>query len=157
MRWMMTAAAVALLMASGACGGRVADPIARESLLDSQLDCAQLSAERQFLVKRVEDLEDERRANRARTASRVPGAIIGSPISAIVFADLSVAIYREIAAARRRDERLRELQGDRGCDVTDPVAPKAGAVVVHEVTAADYGAAAAGGGEPDSVETAAQE
>lgn len=116
-------AAAALVLTLSACGGRKAEPLPLQTALDPQFDCVQLAAQRAFLVRRIADLEDERDFNRARTLSRVPGALIGSPISAILLADPSIAIYREIDAAEARDDELERLQEARGCLVQAPGAP----------------------------------
>ncbi|MCI4664201.1 MAG: hypothetical protein MRY74_05720 [Neomegalonema sp.] len=150
--------AVAAIVATAGCGGRAAAPVSLETALDAKLDCSQIAAERAFNAKRIEDLEDERNRNRVRSLSRVPGALIGNPLSAIALADLSVAIYREIAALRARDKRLIALEKEKSCGVKtatpakppEPAAPSdAGKKRERrELTAGEYGAIASGEAKP---------
>lgn len=108
------------LAALAACGGRRAHPVALERETDALLTCSMLAAERSANLRRIEDLKGERVANTVRTLSRVPGAILTGPASAIIFADPSIAIFREIAALQRRNERLVSLSDGRGCvDASD--------------------------------------
>lgn len=129
---------LAMVLVVAACGGRRAEPIPVRTDLDPQFNCAQLTAQRSFLVRRIAELEDERNFNRARTLSRLPGALIGSPISAIVLADPSVAIYQEIEAAEERDVELARLQEERGCNVEAPGAPEEPAAPITPFGVDDY-------------------
>lgn len=132
------AATLAAAVVLSGCGGRASDPLPLRTDLDPQLDCVQLTAQRSFLVQRIADLEDERADNRARTLSRVPGALIGSPVTAILLADPSIAVYREIDAAEKRDAELARLQSERGCDVAAPGAPEEEAEPLAPFTVEDY-------------------
>lgn len=127
-----TAAAAALLGAVAACGGRSAQPVASVQDVDVQLTCSHIDAELAANAARADDLRGERNDNRVRSLSRVPGAIVGSPITAIVLADPSIAIYRELNALSVRNSRLQALQLERGCTpgapVVVPAAPPAAAV-----------------------------
>ncbi len=155
-RALRRAARAAILAAAAlsvsACGGRKAEPLPIRTDLDPQFNCAQLAAQRSFLVRRIAELEDERNFNRARTLSRLPGAIIGSPISAILLADPSIAVYREIDAAGARDQELERLQEEKGCFVEAPGAPEEEAPEPPLLSVDDYRDLAgrsepAGGGE----------
>ena len=109
-------AAVVLCAALSACGGRVANPVPERTALDAELSCRHVIAEKRKLKKRVADLRHERKANRRRSLTRVPGAVVsGNPFSAIFFADPSVAIYKEINAAGRRQRVLDQLLREKGC------------------------------------------
>ena len=109
-------AAGVLCLGLAACGGRPSNPVSERTDLDGQLSCTHVIAEKRALKKRVADLRDERNTNRVRSIGRVPGALIsGNPFSAIFFADPSVAIYKEIAAADRRQRVLDQLLAEKGC------------------------------------------
>lgn len=112
-----SATLLALLLTSSlvACGGRSANPVSATSNLDGIRECEHLEEEKTANLRRIEDLEDERRDNRVRSATRIPGALIGSPISAIVLADPSLAVYQEIAAFEKRNLRLEELLAEKNC------------------------------------------
>lgn len=116
-----TAAAAALLGVVAACGGRSAQPVASVQDVDVQLTCSHIDAELAANAARADDLRGERNDNRVRSLSRVPGAIVGSPITAIVLADPSIAIYRELNALSVRNSRLQALQLERGCTPGAPV------------------------------------
>ena len=115
MRSLRGAAAAALVGTLAACGGRATQLPPTTTELDPKLDCRQVVAEQNFIRKRIKDLEDERRQNTVRTLSRVPGALIGSPLSAIALADPSVAIYREIDAWNARNRQLIRLYTEKDC------------------------------------------
>lgn len=117
-RWgrrLSAVSAAALCLALAGCGGRTANPTATANTLDTRLSCAHLSAEKAANLRRLEDLDDERDENRIRSLTRVPGAIIGNPISAIVLADPSLAIYEEEAAIERRNARIDALTAEKAC------------------------------------------
>lgn len=105
--------AVALL---AACGGRSATPVQQTSALDQLFTCAHLDAEIAANTLRMEDLRDERVANRLRNLTRVPGALFGNPLSALALADPSLAIYREIDALEKRNTHVSEMRVEKDCD-----------------------------------------
>lgn len=111
-RW---TAAAALIAAAAACGGRATQEVAVDRPLDDRLSCVHIDAERRANVDRIADLEEEREANRLRSLTRAPGAVLGNPLTAIALADPSVAIYREIEGLELRNGRLDELAVERGC------------------------------------------
>lgn len=122
-------AALLLCGALAACGGRPSRPVPERTALDDQLSCSHIISEKRRLKARIKDLQDERNENRKRSLARVPGAVVsGNPFSAIFFADPSVAIYKEINAAKRRNRVLDQLLRQKGCiapptDVTIPQEP----------------------------------
>ncbi|MEO1293390.1 MAG: hypothetical protein AAFV62_11245 [Pseudomonadota bacterium] len=125
----VSVAAVALLTG---CGGRAADPVASDNALDFRLTCAHLTAERAANLHRIEDLRDERVDNRIRTATRVPGAIFGNPLSALALADTSRAIYVEIDALQTRNDRIDVLAAEKQCDLAPVPITQAVKVAIPE-------------------------
>lgn len=109
-------AAAALCGVVAACGGRPAQPVAAVRQIDVALTCEHISAEQKANEARAADLRDERVDNRIRTLSRLPGAIIGNPFTAIALADPSIAIYRELNALETRNDRLTAMRTERACD-----------------------------------------
>lgn len=105
----------ALLLA--ACGGRAADPVLNQSPFDMRLSCAHVAAERAANVRRIEDLRDERNFNRVRNLTRVPGAILGNPLTALALVDTSRAVYVEIDALEKRNGQLDRLEVEKACGV----------------------------------------
>ena len=120
-------AASLLCIALAACGGRPSQPVPERTALDDQLSCSHVISEKRKLKARIKDLQDERNENRKRSLARVPGAVVsGNPFSAIFFADPSVAIYKEINAAKRRNRVLDQLLRQKGCIApAEPVAAPA--------------------------------
>lgn len=112
-----SALGAALLVAG--CGGRAANPVSESSAFDLKLSCAHLDAEAEANSRRIDDLRDERNTNRLRNLTRVPGALIGNPLSALALADTSRAIYVEIDALEARNERLEELKQEKRCGEQD--------------------------------------
>ncbi|MEL6977391.1 MAG: hypothetical protein AAGM38_01775 [Pseudomonadota bacterium] len=137
-RWILGAAALTAVLGLSACGGRVADPVAQRSDLDSRLNCAHLGAEKAANLRRMEDLRDERVDNRIRSVARVPGAIIGNPLSAIALADPSLAIYEEIDALEARNARIDELIAEKNCGAAPTDARSAAAAPLDPVDASLY-------------------
>ena len=129
-------AAGALLIVVAGCGGRPANPTATNSALDARLNCAHLAAEKEANLRRLEDLDDERDANRVRSLTRLPGALIGNPLSAIVLADPSIAIYQEEAALEKRNARIDALIAEKTCDAK-PADVRVAAVTPLDETVAD--------------------
>lgn len=110
------AGALALCGLVASCGGRASRPVAERTDLDGELTCTHVIAEKRSLKARVADLRDERNTNRQRSLTRLPSAVLsGNPFSAIFLADPSVAIYREIDAANKRQRVLDELLLEKGC------------------------------------------
>lgn len=149
--------AVVLCGALAACGGRSAQPVAVVREIDVALTCEHIDAELRANTAREADLRAERVDNRLRTLSRLPGAIIGNPVTAIVLADPSIAIYRELNALDTRNGRLETLRTERTCgaepapaaviaqvdDPTEVVGPAAPAALIAEAeTPADETAGA---------------
>lgn len=116
LRAVMVTAALAGLGALAGCGGRSTSAVDTTTALDQLFTCDHLDAEYAANIRRMEDLEDERVANRLRNLTRVPGALIGNPLSALALTDLSVAIYREINALERRNARVQEIRYEKDCD-----------------------------------------
>lgn len=117
-------AALAAAAMVAACGGRAAQPVAPVATIDAALSCAHIEAELRANAARADDLRGERNTNRLRSLSRVPGALIGNPISAIALADPSIAIYRELGALQLRNTRLGALALERGCGAAAPAGPR---------------------------------
>ncbi len=105
----------ALLILAG-CGGRSASVVSEINQLDQLFSCQHLTAEVSANTLRMEDLRDERVTNRLRNLTRVPGAFIGNPLSALALADTSLAIYREIDALERRNENVARMRQEKNCD-----------------------------------------
>lgn len=116
MVWTTRTVALIAVLALAGCGGRATRLPQVERPLDGLLNCSQIVSERAFIEKRIEDLDDERNTNTARTASRIPGAIIGTPVTAIILADPSIAIYREIEAWKARDAGLAARYDEMECE-----------------------------------------
>lgn len=114
-RWRLGVAGLALVALS-ACGGRSSDPVSSVNPLDQLFTCDHLTAEIAANTLRMEDLRDERVANRLRNLTRVPGAFFGNPLTALALADTSLAIYREIDALERRNDQVAEMRRDKQCD-----------------------------------------
>lgn len=148
------------------CGGRAANPVVTSQALDQRLDCDNLRNQKAFNVKRIEDLEDERVANRTRSLARVPGAIVGNPISAIALADTSRAIYVEIDALEARNQEIdRQLASAECAAPATPAPAPIEARAPIDDSGVDYGAVSGGaaaatdaaptGSAPASAESAA--
>lgn len=134
------AAAGVLCVGLAACGGRTGNPVAAQSQLDGRLSCAHLGAERKANLRQMEDLRDERVDNRVRSVSRLPGALIsGNPLSLIALADPSTAIYDELAALERRNERIDALLAEKRCGAA-PSDPRIAAVTPLDESADLYAA-----------------
>lgn len=104
------------VLALGACGGRSTNAVSEANPLDQLFSCQHLDAELAANTLRMDDLRDERVANRLRNLTRVPGAFFGNPLSALALADPSVAIYREIDALERRNENVARMRAEKDCD-----------------------------------------
>lgn len=124
------AAAIAATLVLSACGGRSANPVALVSTVDFLLTCDDIDAERAANVERVADLEDERNANRARSAGRIATSIFGNPLSAVALFDLSTAIYQEIGAIEARNDRLNALEEEKNCGEVEAAPQERPPVVV---------------------------
>lgn len=132
-------AATALTAGLAGCGGRTSHPVTAQSQLDARLSCAHLGAEEEANMRQIEDLRDERVENRIRSASRIPGALLsGNPFSLIFLADPSTAIYDEISALERRNQRIEQLVFDKKCGETPPSDPRIAAVTPIEDASALY-------------------
>lgn len=132
-------AAAALALGLSGCGGRPANTVTTQNNLDGRLSCAHLGAEKKANLRRMEDLRDERVDNRIRSVSRIPSALVsGNPFSLIVFADPSTAIYREIDALERRNQRIDQLTTEKSCGAAPPSDPRIAAVTPLDDASALY-------------------
>lgn len=109
------AAIAALCVLAAGCGGRAANPVSETSSLDAQLSCDQIRAEREANDRRVAELDDEKRANDIRNATKVVTfPILGGVTTPLTF-DPSLAITEEKKAIATRNARLDQLAGEKGC------------------------------------------
>lgn len=116
------AVTIGLVALLAACGGRTSNPVSERSELDQLFTCAHLEAETSANALRISDLRDERATNRLRNLTRVPGALLGNPLSALALADPSIAVYREIEALERRNAWITAMSQERNClDQAQPV------------------------------------
>lgn len=95
------------LMALSACGGRVANIIEADNILDSKFSCTHLKGEFENHDKRLVELLGERDDKGMHNF----GMLITSPL----FLDLSTAQKDEAESIAKRQERLTELMSTRAC------------------------------------------
>lgn len=100
-------AAIAAAAASG-CGGRVAKPVLTETALDARLSCDHLKGEFDNNEKRIAELRGERKESSSNNA----GYLVTSPL----FLDTQGTFKKETEALNQRNERLRSLMAERGCE-----------------------------------------
>ena len=97
-----------MMIGLSACGGRVAHPIAETRVLDAQLSCTHLRGEYDNNVYRIAELAGERQASMVNNA----GWMIASPL----LLDLSDTVRTETEALIARNEHIKSLIEDRGCE-----------------------------------------
>jgi len=102
---------LAAALAAVGCGGRVAKPVLTDSALDARLSCDHLRGELANNAKRLAELEGERKQSSANNA----GFLVTSPL----FLDTQGTFKKESEAILRRNERLKSLMAERGCQAAD--------------------------------------
>ncbi|MEL6317766.1 MAG: hypothetical protein AAFR16_09045, partial [Pseudomonadota bacterium] len=133
-----TAAGLTAALFLAGCGGRAANPVQEKRALDTQASCSNLEDQKSFNTQRIADLRDERVENRKRSLSRLPGAIIGNPISAIALADTSRAIYTEIEALEKRNIEIDRQYASRSCAETLKAQPPVSTLPKRVIVETDY-------------------
>jgi len=95
-------------LAAVGCGGRVAKPVLIESALDARLSCDHLKGEYDNNAKRLAELQGEKKESSTNNA----GYLLSGPI----FLDTQGTFKKESEAILLRNERLKTLMAERGCD-----------------------------------------
>lgn len=90
------------------CGGRVSEPVLVERAIDGRLTCAHLAAELSNNQKRLAELDKEKSDSQRNNA----GLLLVGPL----FLDTQDNFKEESAALTARNERLKALMGERGCE-----------------------------------------
>ncbi len=90
------------------CGGRVAKPVLTESSLDARLSCDHLKGEYDNNTKRLAELQGERKESSTNNA----GYLLTGPI----FLDTQGTFKKESEAILLRNDRLKTLMAERGCE-----------------------------------------
>jgi hypothetical protein len=99
---------LAAALVVGGCGGRVAKPVLTNSTLDARLSCEHFQGEYENNTKRLAELQGEKKQSSANNA----GFLVASPL----FLDTQGTFKKESEAILLRNERLKTLMAERGCD-----------------------------------------
>ncbi len=98
-----------------ACGGRVAKPVLMETALDARLSCEHLQGELANNEKRLAELQGEKKESSRNNA----GFLVTSPL----FLDTQGTFKKETEALGLRNERLKALMVEKGCEGAAEAAP----------------------------------
>lgn len=112
MRLNLCLASVCSAAVLAGCGGRVAKPVLAETPLDARLSCEHLKGEYDNNEKRLAELQVEKKESSRNNA----GFLVTSPL----FLDTQAALKTETDAILLRNDRLKTLMLERGCDAPAP-------------------------------------
>lgn len=93
----------------------MAKPVLTESSLDARLSCGHLKGEYDNNEKRLAELQGEKKESDRNNA----GFLVASPL----FLDTQGTFKKETEALNLRNERLKSLMAERGCDAPPEPTP----------------------------------
>lgn len=104
-----------------ACGGRMANPIARHQFNDAQMPCAEILAEMSYAEQQINKLIPDSKKTGKNVALGAAGLFLIFPW---FFMDMSSAEKAEIQAYQQRYLEMEKLYSRKGCDTAlDPSQP----------------------------------